>query len=145
MCQYILADAITRGRPQRHLALMAVMLGKLAGAVERDPAHRPRIDERLRLATHLPDTLVNLLPVMRNKAGNLFGKSAQIALGLVLHPFLCALVEVVAHMLDGKRVLGVMRFRKTCLADIVQGGFGDLAVDIKLALCRRAIADSHGA
>src|SRR6185503_14339157 len=86
-------------------------LGEGDGAVEGDPAHQLRVHEVARLAPHLPDPLVLVLPAMAGGVGEVDEERA--ALGLELR--------------DELREPG--------------GGVEQLAVDVDLALGPRTVPD----
>src|SRR5690349_23856650 len=79
----LLPDSRALLAPAWRVARMAVAVGHLAGAVERDPAHRPRIDKSSWLATHLPDATVHLVPVIGDVVCDQFRHRAQVASSFV--------------------------------------------------------------
>src|SRR5690242_13005848 len=89
-------------------------IGELDGAVKSHPAHELRVEEVSRTSTHLPDTLVRLLPTCRRCISNLDQEGA------------CDLVDL------------------TELVAKEANRAEELPVDVKLALVPGTVADAHG-
>jgi hypothetical protein len=60
-------DARAHVAPVLDRAIQAVALHRLDRAIDRHPRHHPGVGERLRIAAHLPDAAVRLLPVVREE------------------------------------------------------------------------------
>src|SRR5690349_23432784 len=89
----LLPDSRALLAPAWRVARMTVAVGHLAGAVERDPAHRPRIDKGSWLATYLPDATVHLVPVIGDVVRDQLRHRAQVA-----DPFVDAVAMAIARL-----------------------------------------------